>query len=120
MRLKPSAQSHYAPDNLDRPHSWGEDAACRGSKDPDLWFADGDDAMARADRRTAKEICGRCTARHECLTGALERDERAGVWGGLTYDERRGLIAYRPAGRKTLPTQEAGSGAPPGEHAATA
>jgi len=122
MRLHSSAQSRvssYAPDTLDRPHDWGADAACL-TADPELFFADGEDAKSRQDRALAREICGRCPSQPECLTDALERDERAGMWGGLTYDERRGLLPYRPAARKATQRQETGSGSPQGEHAATA
>lgn len=121
MRLHSSAQSRvssYAPDTLERPHSWGEQAACL-SADPDLFFADGDDAKSRADREMARQICGRCPSRPDCLSDALERDERAGMWGGLTADERRGLIPYRPVARKAAPRRETADGAP-GEQAATA
>ena len=38
--------------------------------------------------RRAKQICGRCGLRAECLADALRRDERHGVWGGLTELER--------------------------------
>lgn len=122
MRLHSPAQSRvssYAPDTLVRPHSWGEEAACL-TADPDLFFADGDDAKSRADQKLAREICGRCPSRPQCLSDALERDEPGGMWGGLTYDERRGLLPYRPAARKQPARQETGSGSPPGEHAATA
>lgn len=113
--------SHYAPDNLERPEHWGKDALCRTSKVPDLWFPEGDDAGAKADRRQAKQICATCPAQPSCLTDALERGETVGVWGGLDEDERRSLLVYRPAGRtaSAAPAEEGSSG-PPAEHAATA
>jgi hypothetical protein len=40
---------------------------------------------------TAVEICGRCPMRARCLDQALCSDERLGVWGGLTPDQRAAL-----------------------------
>ncbi|MXM66746.1 WhiB family transcriptional regulator [Streptomyces sp. HUCO-GS316] len=108
---------HYAPDTLAPPPHWGDDAACL-EYDPDLFFAEGEDPVAMAEVRMAKEICGRCPAQPECLTEALERREPAGVWGGLTVGERLGLVPYRPARPAAKAKEE--TGGPPREHAATA
>ena len=34
-------------------------------------------------------VCQSCSVRLPCLSFALERDEPYGVWGGLTYAERK-------------------------------
>ncbi|MGC5411923.1 WhiB family transcriptional regulator, partial [Streptomyces sp. DT225] len=39
----------------------------------------------------AKELCGWCPVRRECLDFALENGLTEGVWGGLTEAERRPL-----------------------------
>ncbi|MFD4790403.1 WhiB family transcriptional regulator [Streptomyces sp. NPDC058459] len=39
----------------------------------------------------AKELCGWCPVRRECLDFALENVLKEGVWGGLTEAERRPL-----------------------------
>ena len=36
----------------------------------------------------AKAICDLCEVREECLKYALEHDERFGIWGGKTEQER--------------------------------
>ena len=41
--------------------------------------------------RTAKGICWLCPVKRECLEWALATDQQAGIWGGLTEDERRTL-----------------------------
>jgi WhiB family redox-sensing transcriptional regulator len=41
--------------------------------------------------REAKRICSECPVRIECLNYALRRDERYGVWGGMSERERRRL-----------------------------
>jgi WhiB family transcriptional regulator, redox-sensing transcriptional regulator len=39
----------------------------------------------------AKLICNRCPVRDDCLSYALDANEKFGVWGGLDADERRRL-----------------------------
>jgi WhiB family redox-sensing transcriptional regulator len=53
----------------------------------------------------AKSICGRCPVRQDCLSEALDRGERFGVWGGLTSDERQ--TVRRREQRKTQPSRAA-------------
>jgi WhiB family redox-sensing transcriptional regulator len=65
--------------------TWWTRAACRG-KDADQWFPE-----KGGGTRAAKRICGTCPVQAECLADALERDERFGVWGGLSERERRRL-----------------------------
>jgi WhiB family transcriptional regulator, redox-sensing transcriptional regulator len=67
--------------------AWQFDAACRGLN-ADLFFPSGDD-----DEIPAKAICGTCAVRLACLTFALERGERYGVWGGLGEKDRSRLSA---------------------------
>lgn len=37
----------------------------------------------------AKSVCARCPVREQCLEHAVDTNERWGIWGGLTYTERR-------------------------------
>ena len=39
----------------------------------------------------AKSVCRRCDVVDTCLKWALENGQDAGVWGGLSEDERRAL-----------------------------
>ena len=80
----------------DRP-DWRGDAACRDA-DPELFFPDGDIRSARAQVKTAKLICRGCPVSATCLSWALASGQEAGIWGGLTEDERhrlhhRGLLS---------------------------
>ena len=70
----------------------GLDLPC--TEDPELFFAESPE-----DVETAKEMCHGCKARLACLTGALERREPWGVWGGELL--MRGAIVprKRPRGR---------------------
>jgi len=70
----------------------GLDLPC--TEDPELFFAESPE-----DVETAKAMCWDCKARLVCLTGALERREPWGVWGGELL--MRGTIVprKRPRGR---------------------
>ena len=67
---------------------WRDDAACRDA-DPDLFFPEPGDRSARAHVKTAKLICRSCPVGVTCLSWALATGQEAGIWGGLTEDERR-------------------------------
>lgn len=44
----------------------------------------------------AKKVCiEMCDVTEECLEGALKRDEKFGVWGGLNEAERRRLLGKK-------------------------
>jgi WhiB family redox-sensing transcriptional regulator len=58
--------------------------------DPELWFPEKGGAVG-----PAKRICRGCDIRERCLEGAMARDERFGVWGGLSRRERENLAAHR-------------------------
>jgi WhiB family transcriptional regulator, redox-sensing transcriptional regulator len=70
----------------------GLDLPC--TEDPELFFAE-----SPSDVEQAKAMCRGCRARLACLTGALERREPWGVWGGELL--MRGAIVprKRPRGR---------------------
>ena len=50
----------------------------------------------------AKAICAKCTTRDACLSGALEREEPWGVWGGELLDNGRIVANKRPRGRPAI------------------
>jgi WhiB family redox-sensing transcriptional regulator len=51
------------------------------------------------DIQRAKAICSTCTSKVTCLSGALERSEPWGVWGGELLEEGRVCATKRPRGR---------------------
>lgn len=59
-----------------------------------LFFSDDPHDLARA-----KAICSRCRARVACLTGALERAEPWGVWGGEILVDGAVVAVKRRRGR---------------------
>jgi WhiB family redox-sensing transcriptional regulator len=82
---------------------WRLQAACRGV-DPELFYPVGDvgrpvldDGVTPIERETikAKAVCARCDVRQECLDYAILNGEEYGVWGGLTYPERKKVARAR-------------------------
>jgi WhiB family redox-sensing transcriptional regulator len=45
--------------------------------------------------REAKEVCGRCPVRNDCLEFAMRFEPLCGVWGGMSERERRQLRRER-------------------------
>ena len=69
---------------------WRSRSACL-DEDPELFFPIGNTGPALVQIEQAKTVCRRCPVTQECLSWALESGQDAGVWGGLSEDERRAL-----------------------------
>jgi WhiB family transcriptional regulator, redox-sensing transcriptional regulator len=63
--------------------AWQERALC-AQTDPEAFFPE-----KGGSTREAKRVCMSCEVRSECLEYALAKDERFGIWGGLSERERR-------------------------------
>jgi WhiB family transcriptional regulator, redox-sensing transcriptional regulator len=70
----------------------GLNLPCAG--DPELFFAE-----SPQDVESAKALCRGCQARLACLSGALERKEPWGVWGGELLLHGTVVPRKRPRGR---------------------
>ncbi len=69
---------------------WRHHAACR-DEDPELFFPIGTSGPAVLQVEQAKAVCRRCSVIDECLQWALESGQDAGVWGGMSEEERRAV-----------------------------
>ena len=69
---------------------WRHHAVCQ-DEDPELFFPIGNTGPALVQIEEAKLVCQRCPVLEPCLQWALESGQDAGVWGGLSEDERREL-----------------------------
>lgn len=82
------------------PQPWMDAALC-AQVDPELFFEQATthyESKPNGTRETkAKSICDRCPVQGECLEYAIAHDERYGIWGGMTYSERRRLQQGRTA-----------------------
>lgn len=70
-----------------------DDVPCRVEY-ADLWFGE-----KPADLERAKNLCVACPVRLACLSGAIERREPWGVWGGEIFERGAVIARKRPAGR---------------------
>jgi hypothetical protein len=80
-----------------QPEPWRKFAACLGH-DPEDWFPEpGDDPRRTAD---AQRVCRtECPVQTECLLYALARNERHGIWGGMTPRQRTRMVKEARARR---------------------
>jgi WhiB family redox-sensing transcriptional regulator len=69
---------------------WMDRGVCR-DEDPELFFPVGTSGPAKVQTEEAKSVCRRCPVSSECLTWALDSGQGAGVWGGMSEDERSAL-----------------------------
>jgi WhiB family redox-sensing transcriptional regulator len=76
---------------------WVHYARCK-DEDPELFFPIGTTGPAAVQIAAAKAICSMCEVRMECLEWAMATAQDAGVWGGLSEEERRALRRARRRG----------------------
>jgi WhiB family transcriptional regulator, redox-sensing transcriptional regulator len=69
---------------------WRYSALCR-DEDPELFFPIGTTGPALMQVDRAKAVCARCPVQRDCLEWALITGQDAGVWGGMSEEERRAL-----------------------------
>jgi WhiB family redox-sensing transcriptional regulator len=67
---------------------WRSRAACTGHQHT-LFFPSGDAETRNVER--ARAICMACPVTEPCLEFALETNQRAGIWGGTSEEERKAL-----------------------------
>jgi WhiB family redox-sensing transcriptional regulator len=84
---------------------WRHQSACR-DEDPELFFPVGNTGPALTQIEEAKKVCNRCIVKEPCLAWALESGQDAGVWGGLSEDERRALKRRAARNRARLMEQQ--------------
>lgn len=65
---------------------------CQDTTTQDLWFAERTDEV-----EAAKALCASCPLKAQCLSGALDRQEPWGVWGGEVFVD--GAVVARKRGR---------------------
>ncbi|HEY4607498.1 MAG TPA: WhiB family transcriptional regulator [Acidimicrobiia bacterium] len=76
---------------------WRNRAACAGYNHA-LFFPVGDADEIAVER--ARDVCFTCPVTEDCLEYALETNQRAGIWGGTTEEERKSLRRKWMAARR--------------------
>ena len=64
----------------------------------DIWLSTRTDEAEKA-----KSFCNKCPIKVECLTGAIERGEEWGIWGGQIIYKGKLTDHFVPSGRKKKP-----------------
>ena len=82
--------------------TWRDCAACLG-EDRELFFPIGSTGPALVQIEEAKAVCRRCEVVDSCMKWAVESGQDAGVWGGLSQDERRALKRRDARARRAGP-----------------
>jgi hypothetical protein len=82
---------------------WRDEAVCLGSM-VDLWFAEDAHHVAKA-----VEACEQCPVQVQCLKFAIDTNQRFGVWGGKTAQERDALRQRVRIPRRFEETNHAGT-----------
>jgi WhiB family transcriptional regulator, redox-sensing transcriptional regulator len=91
------ARAHKDPWDIGRRSGlmdWRHRAACL-DLDPELFFPIGVTGRAAEQVERAKGVCATCPVSGQCLDWALSTNQDAGVWGGMSEDERRTLQRRR-------------------------
>ena len=70
--------------------TWRDRAACL-DENPELFFPIGNADPAFHQIEQARLVCRRCEVVQTCLSWAIDSRQDAGVWGGLSEDERHAL-----------------------------
>jgi len=63
-------------------------AACR-TEEPELFFPVGTSGPALVQTARATAVCRRCPVMIRCRTWAVATGQAAGVWGGMSEEQRR-------------------------------
>lgn len=74
-------------------HEWMENASCRKKKN-DFWYPPLDTDVPDNYYAIGREVCHRCSVWQDCLDAGI--DEKWGMWGGLTPQERTALTSNNP------------------------
>ena len=76
-----------------------------------LFFPVGTRGPALVQTARAKAVCRRCPVMIQCRTWALTTGQAAGVWGGMSEDERRDRVdLLLPGGLRAAPQDESRPG----------
>jgi len=84
--------------------TWRNSAACL-DEDPELFFPIGTTDPAFHQIEKARVVCRRCEIIEDCLSWSMDSRQDAGVWGGLSVDERRALKRRNARGSRTRPVE---------------
>ena len=72
---------------------WQQSGACRDLPSEMFFHPDGERGPSRRNREnSAKVICATCPVIQQCRNHALSVQEPYGIWGGLSEEDRVGIL----------------------------
>lgn len=96
MATKPKVKPTINIKAMETSWVWQTQGACRDMDSNMFYYEDQERGPAKEKRiADAKAICAGCVVKEECLEFALTINERYGIWGGLTEEERQSVKRRR-------------------------
>lgn len=96
----PSAAGGSVADGVDE-LAWMARAACR-YEDPELFFPVSAKSAGAAQAAEARDVCLACPVIEQCRDYALRTRQDAGIWGGLTEEQRQALHRRKSGVRRSV------------------
>lgn len=75
---------------------WQNQAACKGVGPLMFWEQQQPSGLRDLLERRARDLCAGCPVQAPCRAAGIDGVEPAGMWGGLSYAERKPLMGRRP------------------------
>ena len=72
--------------------AWHVRAECAGVNPDRFYPNDAPEFNTPAEIDITKKICADCVVRSQCLEYAITTNQKAGIWGGQTEEERASLV----------------------------
>jgi len=89
ISVVPENYQYYSKVESPQPYndlSWQDDSLC-AQTDPEAFFPEVGGSSA-----DPKKVCAKCDVGLQCLHFALATDEKSGIFGGMTYLQRKKLL----------------------------
>lgn len=105
--------SHHGTSTDAPTENWRDEAACRETVDPEIFFPLGTPGSKAYDRvaAIAKALCSFCPVITDCLEDVLRTGDTHGIRGGLDPDERAKQFPRTPRKRRpAYPCAQCGKG----------
>ncbi len=85
------------PKPLSENYEWQYEGSCN-NYDPEIFYLPYNIRMSQKREyiSRAKAICAECPVAEQCREFALTTEQEFGIWGGLSEDERRKVLARKP------------------------
>ena len=103
MATKPKIKSTINIKAIEASWVWQAQGACRDMDSNMFYYEDQERGPDKEQRiAKAKAICETCKVKTECLEFAIQINERYGIWGGTTEEERQSIKRRRQRNKTNI------------------